>query len=61
MWDEQRKLDFLLRLPWTIYSEHTPEGDVLLRVRELPSVMGTGDTEDAIIEHPNLRGPGYFH
>lgn len=19
------------------------------------------DTEDAIIEHPNLRGPGYFH
>ena len=22
---------------------------------------GSHDTEDAIIEHPNLRGPGYFH
>jgi predicted RNase H-like HicB family nuclease len=48
MWDEQRKLDFLLRLPWTIYSQQTPEGDTLVRVRELPSVMGTGDTEEAI-------------
>ena len=22
---------------------------------------GSRDTEDTVIEHPNLRGPGYFH
>jgi predicted RNase H-like HicB family nuclease len=49
MWDVQQRLDYLLRLPWTIYPEHTPEGDLLVRVRELPSVIGTGDNEDAIV------------
>ena len=49
MWNEQQKLEYLLRLPWTIYPEQTPEGDLLLRVRELPSVMGTGDNEEVIV------------
>lgn len=45
-WTEEQKLDYLLVLPWTIYSERSPEGERLLRVRELPSVIGSGDTEE---------------
>jgi hypothetical protein len=47
-WDQQRKLDYLLRLPWTISPELTPEGDRLLRVRELPSVIASGDSDEEI-------------
>ncbi len=47
-WDEQRKLAYLLGVPWTIYLETTAEGDRLLRVRELPSVMGTGTSDEEI-------------
>lgn len=47
-WDEQRKLKYLLVLPWTIYTEQTPEGDRLVRVRELPSVIGSGSNDEEI-------------
>ncbi len=38
------KLAYLLRLPWTFVRETTAEGDALLRVREIPSAVGTGAT-----------------
>lgn len=43
------QLQGLLRLPWTIISETTPEGDLLLRVKEIPSAVGCGETEPAAI------------
>lgn len=39
------KLTHLLRLPWTFMREATPEGDTILRVREIPSAVGVGDTD----------------
>lgn len=42
--DQQTKLSYLLRLPWTFVRERTPEGDTILRVREIPSAVGTGET-----------------
>lgn len=36
---------YLVRLPWTIVPEMTPEGDRLLRVRELPAATGHGETD----------------
>lgn len=36
----------LLRRPWTILRELTPEGDVLLRVKEIPSAVGSGDSDE---------------
>jgi len=47
-WDDQRKLEYLLALPWSIYTEVTAEGDRLLRVRELPPVMGSGASDEDI-------------
>jgi predicted RNase H-like HicB family nuclease len=47
-WDEQRKLEYLLGLPWTIYTEATAEGERLVRVRELPSVIGSGEGDEEI-------------
>ena len=45
------ELQRLLRLPWTIVSEISPEGDRLLRVKEIPSAVGCGETEaDAIAD-----------
>ena len=44
-WTQERKLLYLLRLPWTLVPERTPEGDRLLRVRELASVVGAGATD----------------
>lgn len=42
-------LQGLLRLPWTIVKEVTPEGDVLLRVKEIPSAVGSGSTVDELV------------
>ena len=39
-----RRLQPLLKLPWTISRETTPEGDILFRVAELPSAVGSGAT-----------------
>jgi len=47
-WTDEHKLAYLLKLPWTIVPEVTPEGDRLLRVKELPAVAGCGETEDAL-------------
>lgn len=35
-WTTEEKLRHLLRLPWTFDRELTPEGDSVLRVREIP-------------------------
>jgi len=40
------QLEHLLRLPWTIVKEVTPEGDHLLRVAEIPSAVGSGATRE---------------
>jgi len=48
-WTIEQKLESLLRLPWTIVSEVSPEGDRLLRVGEIPSAVGTG-VEDLEME-----------
>lgn len=40
------QLEHLLRLPWTIVKEVTPEGDHLLRVAEIPSAVGSGTTSE---------------
>jgi hypothetical protein len=45
---EDRQIDHLMRLPWTIVRETTPEGDQLLRVAEIPSAVGSGHTAEAI-------------
>ena len=47
-WTTEEKLDYLVRrTPWTIVSERSPEGDLLLRVAEIPSAVGSGETEEA--------------
>jgi predicted RNase H-like HicB family nuclease len=46
--DLDTQLQQLLAMPWTIVSEMTPEGDRLLRVREIPSAIGTGETDEEI-------------
>ncbi len=45
MWTMEQKLDLLMRLPWTVQKERTPEGDDILRIRELPGVSGAGAEE----------------
>lgn len=45
----EQQLEYLLRLPWTIVPEATPEGDRLLRVAEIPSAVGTGTTPEEIV------------
>ena len=46
---ENAELERLLRLPWTILAEVTPEGDRILRVAEIPSAVGTGKTEAELV------------
>lgn len=46
-WTNQRKLELLLRLPWTVVPEKD-EDDLILRVEELPSVIATGRTEQQV-------------
>ena len=41
----EQDIQRLMHLPWTIMREVTPEGDVLLRVKEIPSAVGGGDTD----------------
>ena len=43
-----QELHRLMALPWTIVRETTPEGDRLLRVREIPSAVGHGETDDEL-------------
>lgn len=52
MKSDQRQMDIqrLLHLPWTIVKETTPEGDALLRVKEIPSAVGCGESDDERIK-----------
>lgn len=47
-WTVSQKVDHLIRLPWTIVAEKTPEGDSLLRVVELPAAVGSGIDEKSL-------------
>jgi len=47
-WTEERKLGYLLRLPWTFVAETTSEGDLVVRVAEVPAAVGTGATPEEI-------------
>lgn len=40
-----RRLDALVRMPWTVRVEKCDDGYLVARVDELPSVVATGDTE----------------
>ena len=42
----EQDIQRLLHLPWTIIRDVTPEGDVLLRVKEIPSAVGSGDSDE---------------
>lgn len=44
----EAELRRLLFLPWTIVPEVTPEGDRLLRVLEVPSAVGHGETDEEL-------------
>lgn len=48
-WTTEQKIDSLLRLPWSIRSEVTAEGDRLLRVVEIPSAVGSGQSDDEAV------------
>ena len=45
MWSTQRKLSALLTLPWTVTTEPSPDGYLVARVAELPSVVATGNSD----------------
>jgi hypothetical protein len=47
-WTVERQLEVLLRLPWTIVATDE-EGERVLRVREIPSVLASG-TDAAEVE-----------
>lgn len=47
-WTTQSKIAVLLRLPWTIDSTFE-DGERVLRVRELPSVVASGNDEDELV------------
>lgn len=42
------KLEFLLRLPWAVVCETSPEGDHLLRVDEIPSAVASGESAEGL-------------
>ena len=48
--DIDSEIDRLLALPWTVVAETTPEGDRLLRVREIPSAIGHGESDEEITQ-----------
>lgn len=43
-WTENQQLEYLLKLPWTVVAETTSEGDRVLRIAEIPSATGSGDS-----------------
>lgn len=50
-WTNDEKLELLLRMPWTIAPEEGDEpGDLVLTCAEIPSAIGTGRSEKAVIE-----------
>lgn len=47
-WTTEAKVQYLMRLPWTIVPDESEEGDRLLRVAELPAAVGCGETDKAL-------------
>lgn len=64
-WTTDQKLESLIRLPWTISSEISPEGDRLLRVAEIPSAVGSGaddlEAESDLWESLRASLAAYLH
>lgn len=49
MWTTDRKLEALLRLPWSLRMTHNSEdGYWVMRVEELPAALATGDTPEEL-------------
>jgi predicted RNase H-like HicB family nuclease len=49
VWTDERKLEALLRLPWTLSMTHNPEdGNWVIRVAELPAALATGATPEEL-------------
>lgn len=46
-WTDEHKINYMLRLPWTITPAHE-DGETVLRVREIPSVIATGTSEEEL-------------
>ena len=44
-WTDEQKLDYLMRQPWTIVREDSGESYALLRCKEMPDAVGSGDTD----------------
>lgn len=44
-WTPQQKMEALMRLPWTVRTDHDAEDGYVAKVDELPSVVATGDSE----------------
>ncbi len=42
----EKDIQRLLHLPWTVAREEGPEGEVLLRVKEIPSAVGSGESDE---------------
>lgn len=40
----------LMHSPWTVLREVTPEGDILLRVKEIPSAVGSGESDEERVQ-----------
>jgi predicted RNase H-like HicB family nuclease len=47
-WTDEQKVEALLRLPWTVSVEKSPEGDLVAHVLEIPGVVATGVTMKAL-------------
>jgi hypothetical protein len=47
-WTTDMKVRALLALPWSIVREDDPDDGPVLRVKELPSVIATGATDEAL-------------
>ena len=47
MWTNERKLEALLRLPWTLHmTRNIEDGHWAMRVEELPAALATGATPE---------------
>ncbi len=49
MWTNERKLEALLRLPWTLHmTRNSEDGYWVMRVGELPAALATGATPEEL-------------
>ena len=47
-WTDAQKIDYLLSQPWTLVPDKGDDGELLLRVRELPGAVGCGETPEEV-------------